>query len=171
MTGRITVVIFLFTILGRLHATPVVIASPQRAQVKVFSGMANMGLHWNSDADSLVASITFSNVNYVSPGESLGDETVAFALPGVKYDSTDHAFYKVSDDERIPVATMVAGVFGRRIKLAPGARILALDNHGTISVMLVATREPVTGSQWLRVEEEPALKRMFASAEGTTHRP
>jgi hypothetical protein len=150
--------------IGGLHAAPVVIASPDKAQVMVFSQIINKDLHWNARTNALIASMTFSNVNYVSRTESRTDQDVYFTLSGVQYDPARRTFYKTG--RHVPVAIMQEGVFGRQIKLAPGARILALDNHGRISVMLVANRSPVMGSQWVRVQEDSALQEMFANTGG-----
>ena len=114
---------------------------------------------------ALTATITFSNVNYVSSIEPRDDEERTFALPDVKYDAARGVFSK----NGIAVATMKQGLFGKQINLAPGAKIMALDNHGMISLMLVASNERITGDHWVRVEETPELQRMFANARGYAH--
>jgi len=160
MKKQLLAVLLVIAAVGGLQAGQTVVASPDKTQVKAFSDITHPMLRWSGNA--LTATITFSNVNYVSSIEARDDEERTFVLPGVKYDSASGVFSR----NGIPVATMKQGLFGKQINLAPGARIMALDSHGMISLMLVASNEPITGDHWVRVEETPELHRMFANARG-----
>jgi hypothetical protein len=140
MKTKLLCAALLLTTLTGLRAAPVLIASPTKVHVRVFSTMNNMGLRWKSDQQVLQVNITFSNVNYVSPGEPLSEQKTTFILPGVKYDEATRTFYKQSDASRTPVAVMKEGLFGG-VRLAPGAKIMALDKDGTISLLLTAERD------------------------------
>jgi hypothetical protein len=86
-------------------ATPVAIHSPQTAQTYADASILWHQLRWLSKSQTLVASITFSNLNYASKAEPRQDERFDFALPGVKFDATNGTFYVIgSAGERIPVA-------------------------------------------------------------------
>jgi hypothetical protein len=151
--------------IGGLQAAPVVVASPDKANVMVFSEILNQNLHWNAGTHTLIAGMTFSNLNYVSRTEARQDQDVYFNFPGVRYDQASGTFYKSGSG--IPLATAKPGLFGSEITLAPGARIITLDDHGKLTAMLVAGRDPVIGSHWVRVQDDAALQRMFASARHT----
>ena len=130
------------------QAAQVTITSPDRGETSSDSSIASRGLHWNASQHELTAVITFSNQNYVSPSTHRHDDTLAFALPGVRYDQAANVFYAVSEKGgRTPIATFKPVLFGKKIQLLPGATIYSQQNHGNVSVKLI-TGAPSSAPHW-----------------------
>jgi hypothetical protein len=129
-------------------ATPAVVSSPQTAQTYSDNSMQWHQLRWLPGSQSLVASITFNNVDYASKITRQHEERFDFALPGVKFNQTTGVFYvNGSHGQTIPVAVKQAGPLPS-IKLAPGAQIDVHNNAGRINVSLVASKAPILGAHW-----------------------
>jgi hypothetical protein len=134
------------------QASQVIITSPNQGQtIDAFSSIESRGLHWNARNQRLTAVITYSNKNYESPVVHPHDDTLAFSLPGVRYDQANNVFYAVSKDgQRTPVAKFMAVLFGKKIQLLPGAAIYAQQNHGDVSVKLL-TGELDSNRHWIDI--------------------
>ncbi len=131
-----------------LQAEGAVIHSPNTAQTYAFHSIQWEQLRWLPDQQQLVASITFSNLNYDSRAEPRQDERFDFALPGVTLDPGSGVFFVIGrHGERIPVARRLSTLIGSEIKLLPGAKIDIHSKEGQISVDLL-TNQPNTDPQW-----------------------
>ena len=132
------------------QAMPVAIHSPQTAQTYADASILWHQLRWLPKSQTLVASITFSNLNYASKAEPRQDERFDFALPGVKFDATNGTFYVMgSGGERIPVAAKQRDPLGYSIRVLPGAQMEVLERSGLVHVTLLAGSAPVSGSRWM----------------------
>lgn len=134
------------------QASQVIIISPNQGRtIDAFSSIESRGLHWNARNQRLTAVITYSNKAYESEIADRHDDTLAFALPGVRYDQVNNVFYAMSKDGRsTPIATFKSVLFGKEIQLLPGAAIYAQQNHGNVSVKLV-TGEPDPNLHWINI--------------------
>ena len=130
------------------QAATVSITSPSQGETSSDSSIASRGLHWNASRQELTAVITYSNQDYVSPSTHRHDDTLAFALPGVRYDQAANVFYAVSKNgQRTPIATFKSVLFGKKIQLLPGATIHSDQDHGKVSVKLM-TGAPSSAPHW-----------------------
>jgi hypothetical protein len=135
------------------QAAQVTITSPSQGETRASASIENRGLHWNARDQRLTAVITYSNKNYESPAVHPHDDTLAFALPGVRYDQGSNVFYAMSrDGQRTPIAKFKSVLFGKKIQLLPGAAIYAQQLHGDVSVKLV-TGEPRSTPHWIDVHQ------------------
>jgi hypothetical protein len=135
------------------QASQVLITSPTQGETTASASIESRGLHWNEHKQTLTAVITYSNKNYESPAVHPHDDTLAFALPGVRYDQAANVFYAVSrNGERTPVAKFQPVLFGKKIQLLPGATIYAQQIHGDVSVKLV-TGEPSSNRHWIDIHQ------------------
>jgi len=133
------------------QAAQVVSTSPDQGQTHASSSIESRGLHWDARDQKLTAVITYSNRNYEAPLVHPHDDTLAFALPGVRYDQANNVFYATSKDgQRIPVAKFTTVLFAKKIQLLPGAAIYAQQVHGNVSVKLV-TGEPDSNRHWIDI--------------------
>ena len=134
------------------RASQVIITSPDQGRtIDAFSSIESRGLHWNARNQRLFAVITYSNRAYTYDDVDRHDATLAFALPGVRYDEVNNVFYAISKDGRsTPIATFKAVLFGKEIKLLPGAAVYAQQNHGDVSVKLV-TGERDPNRHWIDI--------------------
>jgi hypothetical protein len=131
---------------GMTHAaTPtssagtVVVCCPESAQTYADNTVLQRRLSWHADPQRLVASISFSNADYVSDTESRHAETFTFSLPGVKYDpKTEIFFISSAHNPRIPVAVVHRQLLGKSIQLLPSASLEVMKNSGFVTVRLVA---------------------------------
>jgi len=133
------------------QASQVVITSPNQGETHASASIESRGLHWNARDQRLTAVITYSNNDYQAPYVNPHDDTLAFALPGVRYDQANNLFYAMSKDgQRSPIARFTSVLFGKRIQLLPGAAIYAQQLHGNVSVKLV-TGEPDSNRHWIDI--------------------
>lgn len=120
------------------QATQVIITSPNQGETRAFSSIERRGLHWNERNQTLTAVITYSNKDYDSPMVHPHDDTLAFALPGVRYDQGDNVFYAIGrNGQRTPIAKFRQVLFGKKIQMLPGAAIYAQQSRGNVLVKLV----------------------------------
>ena len=84
------------------QAAQVVSTSPDQGQTRAFASIESRGLHWNARDQMLTAVITYSNKNYEAPMVNPHDDTMAFSLPGVRYDQANNLFYAMSKDGLLP---------------------------------------------------------------------
>jgi hypothetical protein len=135
------------------QAAQVVITSPNQGETRASSSIESRGLHWNERNQTLTAVITYSNKNYESPSVHPQDDTLAFTLPGVRYDQGDNVFYAVGrNGQRTPIAKFRQVLFGKKIQMLPGTAIYAQQNRGNVSVKLV-TGEPDPSQHWIDVHQ------------------
>jgi hypothetical protein len=140
---------------GSLQAAPVVINSPSHGSTLSESSILSQGLHWNERKQKLTAIITFSNGNYATDSTERHDDTLAFALPGVRYDQAENVFYTVArNGERTPIAKFSPMLFGKVIQLLPGATVYVEKYYGQISIKLVKT-QPNGMPHWKEVGIAP----------------
>lgn len=131
-------------------ANPTAVRSPETAQTYADSSILWHQLRWLPGPQMLVASITFSNLNYASKDEPRQDERFDFSLPGVKFEARDGTYYVFgAHGERIGVATLQRQLIGRSIVLLPGAQMNVFKRSGLIHVVLVAGETPIAGSHWV----------------------
>jgi len=137
----------------RSQASQVVITSPNQGETHASASIENRGLHWNARDQRLTAVITYSNKNYESPLVHPHDDTLAFALPGVRYDQPGNVFYAMSKGgQRTPIAKFKPVLFGKKIQMLPGTAIHAQQLHGDVSVKLV-TGEPDPNLHWIDIHQ------------------
>jgi len=155
------IVAFAFILLaygGLLRASAVAIASPDTAQTYAFSTIIWKQLRWEPAAHMLVASITFSNYEYVSSFEPREDERFDFAFPGVTFDRATGIFYARDHlGKSIPVAELKHEWFFPVIALLPDARISIYKRSGKVKVELTADSEPIPGERWVERDEAQVL--------------
>jgi hypothetical protein len=128
-----------------VSATPTAVRSPETAQTYADNSILWRQLRWLPASQQLVATITFSNIDYVSRVEPRHDETYTFPLPGVKFSPATGVF---SLDGR-PVARLHNELIGRSVALLPSARILVTNRSGHIVVRLLADQPPTDGELWV----------------------
>jgi hypothetical protein len=147
--------IFAVSLARSLQAAPVVINSPNHSETLSESSMLSQGLHWNARLQQLTAVITFSNEGYASDSTQRHDDTLAFALPGVRYDQAENVFYAVSKNgEHSPIAKFGPMLFGKVIQLLPGATVYVEKSYGNISIKLVKA-QPNGAPHWKEVGVAP----------------
>jgi hypothetical protein len=131
-------------------ATPTVVRSPETAQTYADNSILWRQLRWLPASRELVATITFSNIDYISRVEPRHDETYTFSLPGVKF-SPDTGVFTVtgSHGQAIPVARLHPDLIGRSVELLPTARILVTNRSGYIAVRLLTDQVPLDGDRWV----------------------
>jgi hypothetical protein len=133
------------------QAAQVIIESPDQGQTRASASIESRGLHWNEREQRLTAVITYSNKDYEAPAVHPHDDTLAFSLPGVRYDQANNLFYAVSKDgRRTPIAKFTTLLFGKKIQLLPGTAIYAQQFHGGVTVKLV-TGEPEANRHWIDI--------------------
>lgn len=135
-----------------------VVDSPNVGHVGALDRMTHHELRWIPSQGALVASVTFSNVDFVSREEPRRDEQVDFYLPGVRLDASSGIFY---DPYGVPVAALRRQFFGSQIRLLPGAKIWIADRSGTLRLALTATEAPRPGLRWVETNEVSLLSNLF----------
>jgi len=121
-------------------ATPTALRSPETARTYADnSSVLWHQLRWLPASHQLVATVTFSNINYVSRIEPRHDETFNFPLPGVKFSEKTGVFSVTGPQGRsIPVARLHSDLIGHSVELLPTARILISNHSGRAAVRLLA---------------------------------
>lgn len=131
-------------------ATPTVVRSPETADTYADNSILWHQLRWLPASHQVVATITFSNVDYVSRIEPRHDETYTFPLPGVKFSADTGVFSLVgAHGQAIPVAQLHADLIGHSVELLPTARVLVTKRSGHIVVRLLADQAPSDGDRWV----------------------
>lgn len=134
-------------------AAQVIITSPNQGETRASASIESRGLHWNARDQKLTAVITYSNKNFESPSVHPHDDTLAFALPGVRYDQANNVFYTMSKGgQRTPIAKFTTVLFGKKIQMLPGTAIQAEQVHGDVSVKLVMG-EPNPNRHWIDIHQ------------------
>jgi hypothetical protein len=127
-----------------------VLRSPDTARTYADNSVQWHQLRWLPESHQLVATVTFSNENYISRVEPRHDETFGFALPGVKLDPRTGVFSVTgSHGQSIPVAEMRRELLIKDIALLPTAQVEVRNRNGRIAVDLVASHLPLTGNRWV----------------------
>jgi hypothetical protein len=131
-------------------ATPTAVRSPETAQTYADNSILWHQLRWLPASHELVATITFSNIDYVSRVEPRHDETYTFPLPGVKF-SPDTGVFSIAGGhgQGVPVARLRDDHLVRSVELLPTARVLVTNRGGHIVVRLVADQPPLDGDRWV----------------------
>ncbi len=136
-----------------MHLTPPAVASsmalrsPETAHTYADNTLLWHQLRWLPESNQLVATVTFSNIDYISRVEPRHDETYNFPLPGVKFDAKTSTFYAPGG---IPVAVMRPDLIGRSIELLPTARLLITHHpHGQVTVRLLPNQPVSGGPLWV----------------------
>jgi hypothetical protein len=132
-------------------ATPLSLRSPEVADTYADNSLFWHQLRWLPSSHELVATITFTNLDYVSRIEPRHDETFNFPLPCVKLDAKTNTFsVSTSRGAAVPVAVMHQDRIGRSISLLPTARVLVTHHpHGGVTVRLVANQPVSDGPLWV----------------------
>ena len=132
-------------------AAPLSLRSPEIADTYADNSLLWHQLRWLPASRELVATLTFSNLDYISRVEPRHDETFNFPLPGVKFDSRTNTFsVPGSRGEAIPVAVLHADLIGHSIDLLPTARLLVTHHpHGRVTVRLVPNQPVSGGPLWV----------------------
>lgn len=134
----------------------VVIHSPTQGETRSDSTVYSHGLHWDPRSQTLSAVITYSNTLYVLQADPVQENTFAFPLPGVHFDSQNDVFYVVSrNGERTPIAEYRSGIFGKQIRMLPGATVYSRNDHGNVSVQLKAAGHPTGAPHWVEYNGIP----------------
>ncbi len=154
MQRTAAVTFILFSFLGRLGADEMRIMSPDSGQTFSFSSVNWKQLRWAAGSQSLIASITFSNYEYVSRVEPREDDRFDFPLPGVTFDRATGVFSAHDHSRSIPVAILRREWFFSTIVLLPGAQIVIHKQSGKVRVELVASTEPIRGERWVERDEQ-----------------
>jgi len=143
---------------GLLRASAVTITSPDTAQTYAFSTVIWKQLRWEPAANTLVASITFSNYEYATQVEPRVDERFDFAFPGITFDRATGIFYAHDPLGRsIPVAELKHELFFSVIALLPDAKISIYKHSGKVKVELIADSAPIPGERWVERDDEQFL--------------
>lgn len=119
---------------GTAHAG--VVESPTVVHTEALDRIISHQLRWLRGERLLVASVTFSNVDYVSREEPRRDERYDFLLPDVRLDDRTGIFY---DAEGEPVAAIRHELTGSEIRLLPSSQIRISNESGTIRLTLSVT--------------------------------
>jgi hypothetical protein len=126
-------------------ATPSTVRSPETAQTYADNSVLWHQLRWLPASHQLVATITFSNIDYISRVEPRHDETYTFPLPGVKF-SPDTGLFSLDGK---PVARLHRDLFVQSIELLPSARVLVTNHSGQVAVRLLAGQPLSDGERWV----------------------
>lgn len=140
-----------------MHLTPpaeasfMSLRSPVTAHTYADNTLLWHQLRWLPGSNQLVATVTFSNIDFISRVEPRHDETFNFPLPGVKFDAKTNTFYVSGNSGQIvPVAVMHADLIGRSIELLPTARLLITHHpHGQVTVLLLPSQPISDGPLWV----------------------
>jgi hypothetical protein len=124
--------------------------SPDVGHVDAFDRMTDHQLRWVPAEGGLVASVTFSNVDFVSREEPRRDYQEDFYLPGIRLDARNGVFY---DADGVAVAVRRREMIGSEIRLLPGARIWIANRSGRVSLALTATSAPRSGLRWVESDQ------------------
>jgi hypothetical protein len=135
-----------------------VVRSPNIGQVSALDRMTRHELRWIPSQRALVATVTFSNVDFVSRDEPRRDQRLDFYLPGVRFDATNGIFY---DPQGVPVAALHRQIIGFQIRLLPGAKIWIANRSGTLHLALTATEAPRPGLRWVQSNRTDLLPNLF----------
>ena len=155
------VVAFAFLLLalgGLLRASAVTIASPTKGQTQAFSTILWKQLRWDPAARALIASVTFSNYEYVSQDEPREDDRFDFVFPGITLDEASGIFYaRDPSGESIPVARRTHVLFFPVIQLLPGGQVSILKVSGKVTAELTASSTPIPGERWVEHDRQQVL--------------
>ena len=135
-----------------------IVRSPDVAHVEVFDRIIEHELRWVPSERALLASVTFSNVDFVSRVEARRDKRCDFYLPGVRFDARSGIFY---DRDGVAVAALRKRFIGSEIHLLPGAKIWIADRSGTVRLTLAATEAPQEGLRWVQTDQAELLPNRF----------
>ena len=120
-------------------AQPAILHSPTQAETYSDNSVLWQQLRWLPESRQLVATLTLSNINYVSDIEPRHDETFDFALPGVAFDSATGMFYLHRPHRKtVPFAVVRHSLLLKSIELLPSARLNVSNHGGQVSVELSA---------------------------------
>lgn len=135
----------------RAAASPASLRSPEVAHTYADNSLLWHQLRWLPASNQLVATVTFSNLDYISRVESRHDETFNFPLPGVKFDPRTNTFsVSGSRGEAVPVAVLHTDFIGKSIELLPTARLLVTHHpHGQVTVRLLPNQPVSGGPLWV----------------------
>ncbi len=148
---------FLFS-LAFARADVVRVQSPDTAQTYSFGTILWRQLRWIPARQALVASITFSNVDYVSRVEPRHDERFDFALPGVQCERATGVFFvRAKSGAKLRVAAIHRQIIGTNIELLPTSEIATVTNSGRVTVVLTASSEPLVGERWTQAASMGSL--------------
>jgi hypothetical protein len=121
-----------------LAAAPAAVRSPNTVQTYADNSVLWQQLRWLPGSQELVATLTFSNIDYVSDGEPRHDETFNFPLPGVDFDANRGTFYlRNSHGRTIPIAVVRNAFLLKSVELLPGTRLNVSNRGGKVSVELL----------------------------------
>ena len=148
----------LLGVAGFARASDITIVSPNTARTYAFSTIIWKQLRWMPDAGALVASITFSNYEYVTGVEPRDDERFDFAFPGITLDRASGIFYAHDPSGKsIPVARRSHALFFPVIALLPGGQIAISKISGKVTAKLTANSEPIPGERWVERDQAQVL--------------
>lgn len=109
-------------------------------------------LRWLPGSQHLVATITFSNIHYVSDVEPRHDETFNFPLPGVRFDSETGTFsIRGAHGRSTQVAVLNRKLFVQSVELLPNAQVQVTHRSGRISVGLAVNSRSPEGERWVEI--------------------
>lgn len=139
------------------------IISPDTAQTFSYSHIVDHSLRWDSNARALTASITFSNVNYVSDRERLVDETFDFTFQHVRFDERTRTYHaRTAAGEMVPVATSRKGPCGDTITPWVGARFHIFKRSGRARIVLVVDINAAFDRHWIEHNDGFFLQNLIA---------
>jgi hypothetical protein len=134
-------ILLAFSCYSATAANPAAVRSPSTFQTYADNSVSWQQLRWLPGAHELVATLTLSNMNYVSDGEPRHDETFNFPLPGVEFDPGTGTFSVRGRNGRpVPVATLRQQLFVKSIALLPGAQLQVTNHGGQVGVTLLTGR-------------------------------
>ena len=137
--------------------------SPDTARTFSYSHIINHEFEWSKNAQAFTASVTFSNVNYVSDTERRVDETFNFAFPRIRFDPQTKTFHaRTSSGETVPVAALGKEPFGDGIKPLPGTRIHIYKKSGRARVVLEADTDASFSRHWVEHRRGFYLQNLLA---------
>src|SRR6266403_3097208 len=164
------VAIFVATLLttsASAFAGAISITSPDHPRTFAYGEMIWHQLYVERPRGELGARITFSNLPYACSDEPRTDESFDFRLPGIRFDSSQRAFFaKGRHGEVIPVARFRGDPACGWIDLASGAKIYLLKESGRVTAILTATDYPRRGMRWVQMDDNYSLQNILIALFG-----
>jgi hypothetical protein len=147
---KLIAAVLAFGLAGQAMGLEAIVRSPDSAQTDTYHTIIWEQLRRPSGSRALVASITFSNLNWESKVDPRRDDRFDFTFPEIALDEASGVFYAHDPTgHKIPVASIQPALIGKEIKLLPGSKIEIHSSSGKIHVQLTADTESQETPQWI----------------------
>jgi hypothetical protein len=130
------------------------ILSTEVPQSWAYGSMTDHRLIWDAEKKEFRAELTFTDAQYLSDNSPQAErETYECPFPGVSFDEKSNTFIaKTTKGKPVPVAKRVKTLFGYQNELLPTSRVVIINIHGKLVVILGGTTDPgfATGmNKWI----------------------